>query len=176
MTFYLKGSDTITAVIRELYIVDDLKTKMLLNTDIMTPEKMNFDFGSQQMTIKTCKNLSFFFSSHAREQPNFKRTVRFKSFTVLSPNVTINIPVNYHGQISIDRDFLFEFQFNQNLGKNGGMFAHIVDAFLNFVQIYNAIMSPITIPRRIKLNSIIEYNPEKCYFAHPNNFKLIFTR
>ena len=78
---------------------------MLLNKDIMTPEKMNFDFGSQQMIIGNCKNLSIFFSSHVREKPNFKRIVRFKFSTVLSPGVTTSIPVNYHGQIPTDRDF-----------------------------------------------------------------------
>ena len=105
LTFYLKGSHAIKTIIRKLYIVDDLKTKMFLNTDIISLEKMNFDFGSQQMTIGNCKNLSVPFSSHARKQPNFKRTKRFKSFTILSLGVTTNIPVNYHGQIPIDRDF-----------------------------------------------------------------------
>ena len=66
---------------------------------------MNFDFGSQQMIIKNCKNLSVFFSSHARKQPNLKRIVRFKPFIILSPGVTINISMNYHRQIPIDRDF-----------------------------------------------------------------------
>ena len=84
----------------------------------MSPKKMNFDFGSQQMTIGNCKNLSIFFSSHARKQPNFKRTVRFKFSTVLSPKVTTNIPINYHGQIPADRDFFFEPQFNQHLGND----------------------------------------------------------
>ena len=79
---------------------------------------------------------------------------------MLSLGVTTNIPMNYQGQIPTDRDFFSELQFNFNhyLKNNGGMFAHIVDVFLNFVQIYNAIVLPITIPRRIKFNSIIEYN------------------
>ena len=168
LTFYLKKSKTVTAIIRKLYIVDDLKTKMLLNTDIMSPEKMNFDFGSQQIIIGNCKNLLIFFSSHARKQPNFKRTVRFKFSSVLSPNVTTNIPVNYHGQIIVDRDFLFESRFNQHLGNDGGVYAHIVDEFFNFVQIHNVTASPVTIPRRIKLKSIIEYNQKGCYLIDFN--------
>ena len=72
LTFYLKGSKTVTVIIREFHIVDDLRAKILLNTDIMSPENINFDFGSQQMIIGNCKNLLIFFSSHARKQPNFR--------------------------------------------------------------------------------------------------------
>ena len=38
MTFYLKSFNAIRVIIRELHIVNDLKTKMLLNTDIMSPD------------------------------------------------------------------------------------------------------------------------------------------
>ena len=56
------------------------------------------------------------------------------------------------------------------------MFAHIVDVFLNFVQIYNVTALPVTIPRRVKLNSVIEYNQKKCYFVDPcTDPKLTFT-
>ena len=56
------------------------------------------------------------------------------------------------------------------------MFVHIIDVFLNFVQMHNAITLPITIPKRTKLNSIIEYNQEKCFLVDFNtDFKLIFT-
>ena len=60
--FYKKSFNAIKTIIRKLHVVDDLKTKMLLNTDIMSPKKINFDFGSQQMTIGNCKNLSVLFS------------------------------------------------------------------------------------------------------------------
>ena len=144
----------------------------------MSPEKMNFDFGSQQMIIKNCKNLSIPISSQARKQPSFKRTVRFKISIVLSPDVSTNIPVNYHGKIPENRDFFFEPQFNLNphLKNDGGVFPHIIDVFLNFVQTHNATAIPVIIPRRTNLKSIFEYNQEKYYFADLNTDpKLIFT-
>ena len=177
LTFYFKAPKIVTVITRELYIVDDLKTKMLFCTDIMTPEKMNLNFGSQQMIIGSCQGLSIPFF-YAGEQPNFKRTVRFKTFIVLLPGVPINVPVNYYGQIPVDRDFFFEPQFNfsYHLGNNGKMFVYIVDVFLNFVQIYNATILFVTIPKRTKLNSVIEYNQEKCFLVDfSTNFKLIFT-
>ena len=51
---------------------------------------------------------------------------------------------------------------------DGGVYAHIVDTLLNFVQIHNVPASPVTIPRRVKLKSIIEYNQEGCYLIDPN--------
>ena len=91
-----------------MHIVDNLKTKMLLNIDIILSEKMNLDFGSQQMIIGSCENLSILVFSYARKQPSFKRTVRFKKFIVLLPGVTTNTPVNYHEKIPENRDFFFE--------------------------------------------------------------------
>ena len=55
------------------------------------------------------------------------------------------------------------------------MFVHIVDAFLNLVQIYNTTTLPMTIPKQTKLNSIVEYNQERYYFADPNDAKLFST-
>ena len=47
---------------------------------------------------------------------------------------------------------------------------------MNFVQAYNATAIPVTIPRRTKLRSVVEYNQERCYFADPNTDpKLVFT-
>ena len=44
-----------------------------------------------------------------------------------------------------------------------GFTLNIFDAFLNFVQIHNVTASPVTMLRRIKLKSIIEYNQKRCY-------------
>ena len=62
------------------------------------------------------------------------------------------------------------------MGNDGGVYAHIVDAFLNFVQIHNVTASPVTITRRIKLKSIIEYNQKRCYLIDFNtDSKLTMT-
>ena len=128
-------------------------------------------FGSQQMIIGNCQNLSILFFSHAKKQPNFKRTVRFKVFIVLLPGVTTSVPVNYHEKIPENRDFFFEPQFNLNhhLKNDGNVFAHIIEVFLNLVQTYNATVIPVTIPRRTKLKSILEYNQGKMLFRRPQH-------
>ena len=87
------------------------------------------------MIIGNCENLSILFFSYARMQPNFKRTVRFKKFITLLLGIKTNIPVNYYGEISENRDFFFEPQFNLNhhLGDDGVLFVIVIDVFWNFV-------------------------------------------
>ena len=67
LTFYFQKSTAVTTITRELYIVNGLKVKMLLNTDIMSPENININFGSQQIIIGNCQGLSIPFFFHARK-------------------------------------------------------------------------------------------------------------
>ena len=41
---------------RELYIVDDLRTKMLIGNDILGPENMIIDVASKTAKIRSCNN------------------------------------------------------------------------------------------------------------------------
>lgn len=164
-TFYFKGQNAVAAITRELHIVDDLRARVLIGTDILTPERIDLKFSVQQMVIGSCENLAIPFSSHSRQQPNIKRTIRTKGSTVLVPGATTNVPITYHGQLPDDRDFLFEPQLNQDLGLDGGVFAHIVDANMSFVQVRNGTGAPIALPRRARLGTVVEYNQEGCFLA-----------
>ena len=105
----------------------------------------------------------------ARQDPNTKRTIRSKAAVVIPPLTTTSVPVVYHGQLPNDRDFLFDPHCNHYLGTEGGVYAHIVDSTLSFVQLRNSSDKSITIPKRARLESVIEYQQDGAYLAIPDH-------
>ena len=94
------------------------------------------------------------------------RVVRFRGSIFIPSMSTISVPVSYQDKIlPDDRDFLFELRFNRNLGFDGGVFAHIVDAGINFVQVRNATELPAKIEKRSQLSGLIEYTKQGAYLV-----------
>ena len=151
----------------EAHLVSDLKVNMLIGTDTITPQRLCIDLSKQSLVVGSCQNLQAPLKVRTREQPHFKRTIRFKASVVIPAHSTIKIPISYNENIPNDRDFLFEPQCTQNLGKDEGVFAHVVDATLASVQLRNSITHAVTLPKRVRLGSVIEYQEEGAYMMIP---------
>ena len=82
----------------------------------------------------------------------------------------MQIPVIYKNYIPTHRDFLFEPECYENFGNENGVFAHVVDAHLSFVQIYN--VSPISIYLPKKHVSVYSWNTNKT--EHTISFPSMF--
>ena len=74
-----------------------------------------------------------------------------------------NILINYYNTLFDDRDFLFEFELIIFFDKNDGVFAHIINCSLTFMQIKNIIEAFIMLFKNIKLNIVIKYAANDCY-------------
>ena len=156
------GNSTTAAIIAEVHLVDDLKANMLVGVDVLKPQKMTLDFEHNTLTIGSY-GVTAAINPVTRAKPHIKRTIRSqKAFTVL-PGEVARVPVIFHGELPNDRDFLFEPQCSEYLGHDGGVFAHIVDSSLSFIQVRNSTESPVTLPRRGRLGSVVEYNQQGCY-------------
>ena len=159
----LNGLSTTASLTVEAHLVTDLKANMLIGTDTIAPQGICIDLGKQLLTIGACQNLQAPIETVTRQQPHLKRTVRVKFNTVIPSHSTIDIPVTYHGSLPNDRDFLFEPQCPNDLGNDGGVYAHVVDSSLTFVQIRNATDRPITLSKRARLGSVEEYQQHGAY-------------
>ena len=78
----------------------------------------------------------------------------------------------YHGVLPKDQDFLFESKSNHDLGFEGGVYIHIVDASISFVQLRNATNYLAQISRCTRLGSVIEYTQDGYYLASPKEAPL----
>ena len=82
--------------------------------------------------------------------------------------------MSYHDKLSNDRDFLFESKCIKMLDNNDEMFVHIVNSTLQHVMIRNVTFNNVHFSKRVKLNSMIEYNQQKYYNLISNaNFLII---
>ena len=146
----------------EVHLTDDLKANMLIGTDVLTPHRFVLDCASQTAIIASCQNVKISARSVAKPHSQVKRTVKTRSALTLAPHSVTNIPVSYHA-LSDDRDFLFEPELTKALGQEGGVFAHVVAASMTFVRARNATGAPVTLPKRTRLGTVVEYAVDGCY-------------
>ena len=168
------GKLAMAKMTREVHFMDELKANMLIGTDILTPEAMKLDFENQKVDIGSC-NIRAKINSFARETPNVKRTIRSKGRTVVPPHALVQIPVQFNDQLPEDRDFLFKPQFKDELGHSGGIYAHVVDSTLSFVQLKNSTDYPVIIQRRKRLGSVVEYTQQGAFLAATEDAHLAST-
>ena len=149
----------------EVHLVEDLKANMLIGNDTLVPQGISIDYDSKLIKFARCENLVAPIDVVARSDPNAKRTIKAKNAIMIPPRMTMEVPVVNNGSIPNDRDFLFEPECQQDLGVNGGVFAHLVDSSFSFVQVYNATDLPIRLPRKSRLGSMVEYSQDGAYLA-----------
>ena len=161
----LKDHPALAKVQMEVHLTNDLKANMLIGTDVLTPHKFLLDCASQSAIIGGCQDVKISARSVAKPHSQIKRRVKSKSALTLPPNSVTNVPICYQGMLPDDRDFLFEPELpgTYNLGRNGGIFAHVVDASMTFIQARNATEAPIILPRHTRLGTVVEYAADGCY-------------
>ena len=140
-----------------MHFVNNFQTNLLINNDTFKFQRVIIKYRNKN------RHFRFLSKSHCSHQNlhwrffNAKRTIKTKSFIIIPTLATIKIPVIYRNFIPIDRDFLFEFKCYQNLGNRNGMFAHVVDANLFFVQTYNISPVPVHLPNKTRFGLFVEY-------------------
>lgn len=158
------GKPATGSFIVEAHIVEDLKANMLIGIDTLEPQGISIDFTTASAKIRACEELTVPVNVHAKAQAHTKRTVKSKSAMTVPARSTIQVPVAYKGMLA-DRDFLFEPECAQDFGTEGGVFAHIIDSSMTFVNVHNATDAPVRLPRKARLGSIVEFDQEGAYMV-----------
>ncbi len=117
------------------------------------------------MIIESCQDLMININSKAHLHSNTRRIIQAQKSINLSSELMTSVFIFFNEKsLFDDRDFLFEFQYSQNLRHDDDIFTHIVNIKLSFVQIQNATKSSITLSCKIKLDFVIKYNIiQECY-------------
>lgn len=164
----IKGKRTTAEITIEVYLVDELKANILIGTDVLVPEKITFNLETYIMRIGSCQGIEVPISTKVRRTPHIHRSILAKSPIVVPSGATMEVPVLYKGALPEDRDFIFEPSFHKGLGNEGGIFAHVVDATLSFVQVKNSSPLPIKIGKKHNLGQVVECSYDGAYIAHPD--------
>ena len=136
---------------------------MLIDTNIFILYRFILDYISQSVIIKSYQNIKIFTRFVIKSYSQIKRIIKIKSVMILISNLIINISINYHDTLSNDRDYLFKPELSIYLDKKDGVFTHVVDLLMIFVQIKNVIETSIMLLRNTRLNIMIKYIADEYY-------------
>lgn len=90
-----KSIKHIAKFLAKIHIVDDLKTNLLIDIDVMKSQKMKIDLEHSTLIIDACKNLVVSINTIAKSHSNIKRTIRARHVTTISSHFTIQVSITY---------------------------------------------------------------------------------
>lgn len=162
---YVPNADgsKVALIRREIHIVDDLSAKALIGIDIMKPEGIILDINKDLVTIGSCESLQVPISTVAKG-PRTDATVLNKARHTVPAHSFMTVPIE-PVELPQDRDLIFEPDQLDALTLS----AHIVDHNLTRVMVHNDTDLPITLPRHLRLDKVLEYEAEGCFQIDPRN-------
>lgn len=178
LKIYIAGKDDKGIAVAQLqhaiHIVDDLRAKVLIGMDILGPEEVVMDIGRRKMRFPQCGQIVAPLTITPKStEGRVDRLVRSAKRIIVPPFSIKGILVNTK-PLPANRDYLFQPHPRPvlNLGLEGGVFKHVIDASFHSVLVRNATQKPISIPARAKLGKLYDYNADGCYLADPSNAHL----
>jgi len=169
LVIYLSGNKIRTAVIeQEVHIVKDLKVKMLVDLNILSPEKIFIMMNNTEAVIKSCNNIRVPLTVHSQSANQVKKTILSEKTISISSRsyATVNVVKT---SLSKNQDLLFKSECQQ---RDSSVYAHIVDHTLLAVQVQNDTDMPLIILRKTHLSHVIEYEADGCYLANLKDAEL----
>ncbi len=143
----------------EVHLVEDLRTNLLIENDIMSPEGFVIDVKGKKVFIGSCKVT---IPINARQWGQFLARKLFISQETV-------VPPNFEAMISLlplplpnDRDFLFHSATQPSLT----LITYIIDHRTLKVLVRNASNESLCIPRRHKLGHLINIAYDNCFLTN----------
>ena len=146
----------------EIHLMNDFKTNMLIDVDVLKSQKMFLNFEHNIFIIINCK-IKMTINSMNRFKFHIKRIIRNQKNLIVLFDEIIKMSMIFHDELFTNKDFFFEFQCVEYLNHDENVFAHIIDFDLFFVHVNNIIDLSITLSRRARLSFVIEYNQQSCF-------------
>ena len=128
----------------KLHILKNLSVNIVFDNDILVLQKVSINFVLNRLKIGTCKGIKMPLSVKTRNNSPIQRNIRNKTDVVVFPNFKLKLPMIYKNKLSNNRDFLFKPN-KFKLKKDGGLYVHLINHILSFVQIKNVFTEPVMI-------------------------------
>ena len=132
---------------RELYIINNLRAKILIRNNIIGPKNIIIDVVNKQARIKSCNAISTI-TTKPREEYIRKRILA-KDLTIISLK-SEKILATRSVNLLLDRDFIFKPTKQVNLT----IFTYLIDYKISAILIRNDSNSSIQIFKKLKLEYI----------------------
>ena len=136
-----------TKITREVHLMNNLKTNMLIKNDILKSKKFDIFTFTSSAYIESCETVISIF---IKNRSAFRTTsVHFTKTRIISFHVEISILI--HKILLFERDYLFE-----SAETNFFIYSYIVDTITNVILVRNNDNRLIRILKNCRLNKLIE--------------------
>ena len=157
ITFLYFSDKNVIAILtsREIHIIDDLKTNVLININIMISEKIDILTFQTKIEIDNY-NISVFIKIRIRDRV-VVHLMYVKKFIIISPHTQLAISI-YHVNLLI-RDFFFE---PDQLDLT--LYTHFVHSFLPAILTKNDSNQYVKVFKNLRLDTIQKADFDNCYY------------
>ena len=147
---------------KKIHIIDDLKTNMLINNDIIKSKNVNVSSNKRTIYINNCKIIV------SIKIKSFEiaviKSVHLQKIIIISFHLKFSMKIHYLTVLDF-RNFLFEFDEIDSLIA----YAHLVDAFIKTILFKNESNRSIKISRNYRLKKFIEIKYINVYHINDEN-------
>ena len=137
----------LTKIIKEIHLMNNLKTNLLIENDVLKPESIDIFTFTSSTFIKSC-NVTISITMQIRS------TSQIRLIHAIETSISANseIAISIHKITILDRDYMFESKELINLS----IYAHIIDSNTTTILIRNENDKSIRILRNFRLKNLIE--------------------
>ena len=139
----------LTKITKEIYLMNNLKTNLLIENDVLKFESIDIFIFTDSTFIKSCD-----VTISITIQIRFTSQVRFIHAIKISISANSEIAISIHRITIFDRDYIFESKELINLS----IYAHIIDSNTTTILIRNENDKSIRISKNFRLENLIELN------------------
>lgn len=159
---------------REIYVIDDLRTKVLIDIDILRSKTIVLDVTRKQIIIDSCDvNASLFVTSRKK---CVERKLRSRKQVIILAHTIMTISIKYRDKvISNNRNYSFLSRFDITLESSEEFFAHIVNANVETIQVRNVFNKIFIVSKNLLIEELQNYDEDECYLAHSKDAHLVVT-
>jgi hypothetical protein len=172
MSFYIyrkiRKSSYLAEITVEIYVVNILKSKILIAINIVDTKKIFINFRTRTLAIDIISRFSTNIRAIRRNIKIIKTVVNSRKKEIIPSNTIKEIPIRIRKKLNNNRDFLF-------LSEYSNAICHIVDSNFSFIQIRNDSENPIRVPKK-RLEFIKEFIETEYHHIDPKSHNFAISR
>ena len=152
---------TIVKIFKNVRIVNDLSTKILIEINIIESKKMIINVNT--LIINNCQNLrvNLFTISH---DASINRIAMCVTAIMMSAHINMKISAMLRNKIKLSkRDYMFQFNQIFRLKLKKEVFSYIIEAGFFKVVVINSTNDAIILIKRFRLKIVKEFEKNDCF-------------
>ena len=161
---------------RDIHLIDDLRTKMFINANIIESKEMTFDLQIDRLIINNCDVIASLICRLFYNYYCVNRIMNIQHAIIISTYTIIEMLFKFKNFSKLFTKRNFSFQFNSvffQLNEEDDVMTHVLNVKIIFVHVRNVINKSILLLKHIKLNRIIDFEKKNCYATNIIDVHLI---